>query len=154
MDALASDLLPERQMWLVSLACAFTTRQTELIQAIQQHLPSSMTIDCIEAAKKAASTMSMNNVYWRFWYLVEDKDYLNIDPQLSQEFAKSDLVDKADYEAMLLAVSAINICSGCLKTHAKILQKQKNYSKEQIIHIVRIAASIQGMGVAMAADQS
>ncbi len=148
--AVKSDLLTKTQLWGVVLASAYATREKELITKIEE-----MTADRLDqayksAAKMAASVMSMNNVYWRFWHLVDDKDYLQIESGLAQESFKKHGINNEDFEIMCLAVSVINICSGCLRVHSRNLIKE-GFSKEQIMHIIRLTATVHGMATSLSA---
>lgn len=149
-QAIKSDLLTKTQSWGVVLASAYATREKELITTVKEMASDKLSASYKNAAQMAASVMSMNNVYWRFWHLVDDKDYLKIEPQLAQESFNKHGIDNEDFEMMCLAVSAINICSGCLRTHSHKLLKE-GQSKEQVMHIVRLAATTHGMATSLSA---
>ncbi len=148
--AVASELLTATQTWGVILASAYTTRNNRLIKVMENAASAHINATTINAARMAASVMSMNNVYWRFWHYVDDKDYLQIKSDLAQESFHSHGIEDIDFEMMCLAVSDINICSGCLRTHSRGLLRE-GVAKEQVMHIVRLAATVHGMATSLAA---
>ncbi len=58
--------------------------------------------------------MGMNNVYYRFLHLVEDDEYAKLPARLRMNVIGSPGIDKADFELISLAVSAVNGCGKCV----------------------------------------
>jgi lipoyl-dependent peroxiredoxin subunit D len=145
--SMSSDLLTKEQKWSVVLASAITSKEKNLIKMTLKNAKDHLSEAYIKAAETSASVMSMNNVYWRFWYLVDDNDYRDNALPLSQDNIKKFEIPKTDFECMHLAVSVINICAGCLKFHSKALLNL-GFTKQQVLEVIRLASSIYGMSVA------
>ena len=154
-NVLSEDGAPElsaRQIAGIALACAFATRDAGLIAAV---MDVSGTVDAplLQAAKAAASVMAMNNVYYRFTHLVSDKDFAKMPARLRMNVIGAPGIDKADFELMCLAVSAINGCGMCMDAHVHEVLKA-GVSKTAIHSCVRIASVIQAAGQAHAIAQA
>jgi len=122
----------------VFLASAYATKHPDLIKAAEEiALPAGVAY--AEAAKLAATLMAMNNVYYRFIHLNEDEEIAKLPAKLRMNGMATPGIAKTEFEFMSLAVSAINGCGMCMKSHREVLQKH-NVSNEAIQHAVRIAA--------------
>ena len=56
--------------------------------------------------------------------------------------------NKADFELFCLAVSAVNGCEMCLRSHEEVVL-QAGLSADQVHDAVRIAATMHGVAVAL-----
>lgn len=122
----------------VFLASAYATKHPDVIKAAQE-IAAPAGAAHVEAAKLAATLMAMNNVYYRFVHLNEDEEFAKLPAKLRMNGMASPGIEKVDFELMSLAVSAINGCGMCMKSHREVLQKH-GVSHEAIQHAVRIAA--------------
>ena len=122
----------------VFLASAYATKHPDLIKAAEE-IAAPAGVAYIDAAKLAASLMAMNNVYYRFIHLNEDEEIGKLPAKLRMNGMATPGIAKPDFELMSLAVSAINGCGMCMKSHREVLQKH-NIGNEAIQHAVRIAA--------------
>lgn len=122
----------------VFLASAYSTRHPDLIRAAEE-IAGALPISAKEAARTAATLMAMNNVYYRFLHLNEDEAFGKLPARLRMNGMMNPGVEKADFELMSLAVSAINGCGMCMRSHREVLQKH-GVENEVIQHAVRIAA--------------
>lgn len=66
---------------------------------------------------------------------------------LLQTFPDHSRGDKLDFELFCLAVSAINGCELCVRTHARVLLAAGT-SKEELAECVRVAATLHAAAVA------
>ena len=98
----------------VALASAYTTRNAQVIDAIEGEV--SVGEDVVTAAKAAATVMGMNNVYYRFAHLVGG-EYAKMPANLRMNIIGNPGIEKVDFEMMSLAVSAINGCGMCMESH-------------------------------------
>ncbi len=130
--------------YAASLACKEPRTISLLFKEVKKYLSEQE----IFAAKAAASLMSMNNIYWRFWYLVDDKEYLDIPANISDEIFRKHGINEIDFECFTLSVSAINNCAGCLKVHSRKLLKA-GFTKPQVMSVVRIAAVTHSLSVTL-----
>jgi len=134
------------------VAAALASRNPEVVEAVLNEFGSRMDPVALTAAKAAAAIMSMNNVYYRFTHLVAAQEYRSLPAKLRMSVMARPGVDKADFELWSLAVSAINGCGMCMDSHEKIL-REAGVAAETIQAAVRIAATVQAVAVALAAEQ-
>jgi len=140
--------LSEAQLWMTALASAIASRNAELARAIEAAATEKLEPVQAEAARAAAAIMGMNNVYYRFLHLVEDDEYAKLPARLRMNVIGSPGIDKADFELMSLAVSAVNGCGKCVSSHERIL-RQHNLGREAVQSAVRIASVIHAVAGAL-----
>ena len=85
--------------------------------------------------------MAMNNIYYRFVHLSEDKEYSQMQAGLRMRSIIEHGIDKIDFEIFSLAVSVINGCGMCIDAHSNQLIKH-GLSKTQIQMTAKIASVI------------
>ena len=151
LDAEQHEALTESQVWGVALATAIATRNKPLIAAIESQAGEALDADYLKAAKSAAAIMGMNNVYYRFLHLAGNAEYAKMPAKLRMTVIGSPGIDKADFELMSLAVSAINGCGMCIDSHEKVLIKA-GVSTQAIQDAVRIASVMHAVGVVLETD--
>ncbi|MER2520849.1 MAG: carboxymuconolactone decarboxylase family protein [Bdellovibrionales bacterium] len=140
--------LQDHQIAAIALASAYATRNHELISAIKGHLRDKIDEAHVNAAKAAATIMSMNNVYYRFTHLVEDEELTKMPARLRMTIIGNPGIAKTDFELMSLAVSAINGCGKCMQAHAHEIEKQ-GVTKTAVQSAVRIASVISATAQAL-----
>ena len=136
--------LSEPQLWMTALASAIASRNAELARAVEAAATEKLEPVQVEAARAAAAIMGMNNVYYRFLHLVEDDEYAKLPARLRMNVIGSPGIDKADFELMSLAVSAVNGCGKCVASHERIL-RQHELGREAVQSAVRIASVIHAV---------
>jgi alkyl hydroperoxide reductase subunit D len=151
LDPEQHDALNESQVWGVALATAIATRNKALIEAIEAQAAAALDGDYLKAAKSAAAIMGMNNIYYRFLHLASNDEYAKMPAKLRMTVIGSPGIDKADFELMSLAVSAINGCGMCIDSHEKVLIKA-GVSTQAIQDAVRIASVMHAVGVVLETD--
>jgi len=146
--ASATALTPA-QAWTVALASAATTRQRDLVAAIEADAASVLAPAALAAAKSAAAIMGMNNVYYRFVHFMgEPSEYGHMPARLRMQVIGNPGIDKLDFELACLAASAIAGCETCVRSHEHAV-REKGGSKEAVHEAVRIAAVMNGVAVAL-----
>jgi lipoyl-dependent peroxiredoxin subunit D len=141
--------LTPAQRWGVAIASAVAARNTELRDAILADARAEgIGEDVIDDALAAAALMAMNNVYYRFRHLVGKPSYSQMPARLRMQRIAKPATNKADFELFCLAVSAINACEMCIRSHEEVVLKG-NLSEEQIHDAVRIAATITAAAVSL-----
>ena len=145
-SSLETSALSKSQIWGSALAAAITCKEEKTYKTIYLEAKKNLSESEIKASKEAASIMSMNNVYWRFWYLVDDKEYLDIPANISTEIFTKHGIEEIDFECFTLAVSIINQCAGCLKVHSRKMLKL-GFNKSQIMAVIKIAAAVHSLAV-------
>src|ERR1700761_6834367 len=133
--------LTEQQLWGTVVACAFASRNRELVEAVMEEAQNKLSPQALEAAKGAAALLSMNNVFYRFQHLASNKKYETMRAGLRMNFMRQHGVDALDFELWALAVSAVNGCGKCIDAHERVLL-QKEINEEKILAAVRIASTI------------
>ena len=133
--------LTEGQLWSVAVAAAIASRNVRFARQIEELARQHLDENAVNGAKSAASIMGMNNIYYRFVHLVEDKEYLSMPARLRMNVLANPGIDKNDFELLSLAVSAVNGCGMCVTSHDKTLRTH-GVSREAIQSAVRIASVI------------
>lgn len=146
----SSTALSPAQAWTIALACATITRQRDLAAAVEADAAAHLSPEAIAAAKGAAAIMGMNNVYYRFLHFMGDEgEYKHMPARLRMQIIGNPGIDKLDFELACLAASAITGCEACVRSHEKVV-RERGGTKEQVQDAVRIAATLNGVAVALA----
>src|SRR5215471_17729261 len=143
-----STTLTPAQAWGAALASAIATRNGELTRAVLAEAQGKVDANVIEDAKAAAALMAMNNVYYRFRHMIGKESYATKPARLRMNWIGKPLSNKADFELFCLAVSAINGCEVCVRSHEEVVTAG-GVSEDQVHDAVRIAASIQAAAVSL-----
>ncbi len=150
LSSLANDeTLSPQQLWGTFLATAHGARNTGVAAAIEAEASQHLSPEAREAAKAAAAIMGMNNIYYKFTGMMAE--YQTLPAKLRMNIIGNPGVDKGDFELWSLAVSAINGCQFCVKSHEKKL-RDEGFTQEQIQTAVRIAATINAVAAIMDAE--
>ena len=136
-----NQLLTNTQILGTALACCYATKNLELIKIISSEVNDKLTTEEINAVKIATSLMAMNNIYYRFTHLIEDKEYLQMHAGLRMKMLNEHKIDKSNFEIFSLAISIINGCGMCIDAHSNQLIKH-GITKSQIQIIAKIASVI------------
>lgn len=128
----------------IALACAYSVESPDLALAILSDHGTAISPEIQEAAKGAASLMAMNNVYYRFLHLSDDKEFGKLPARLRMNLIGKPGIPKVEFELMSLAVSAISGCGMCINSHVAEIRKH-GISDEGIQSAVRIGAVVQAV---------
>ena len=148
-----SEHLTERQRLGTLVATALAARNPQLLAAAEEEAAERLGAEGLALAKAVASTMGMNNVYYRFAHLVEDPEYLTLPARLRMQALASPEDDKLDRELWALAVSAVNGCGMCIQAHERTL-REHGATKAQIQDAVRVAAVVSAVAAVLDAEPS
>lgn len=142
-------LTPE-QRWGVAVACAFAARNERLKEAMLNEAKKALenAEPIIEDARAAASLMAMNNVYYRFRHFIEKESYATKRAGLRMNRLVQVLTNKVDFELVCLAVSSINGCEACVKSHEEVVLKG-GLTEDHVHDAVRIAAVVHAAAVGL-----
>lgn len=144
----ASALSPQ-QAWGTALAAALTSRNREVVAAIEDAAAPHLPADALFAARGAASIMAMNNIYYRFVHMMGDgSDYPQMPARLRMQILARPGVDALDFELWCLAASAITGCERCVRSHEASV-RDRGGAAEQVHEAVRIAAVVHAVAVAL-----
>ncbi|MBL8862388.1 MAG: carboxymuconolactone decarboxylase family protein [Planctomycetes bacterium] len=149
-NVLGDGHLSEEQRLGIALACAFTSRHEELLQALLADA-AKLAPAWTEDAKAAAALMAMNNVFYRFRHMIAKPAYSSIPARLRMQRLAQPQTSKLDFELMCLSVSAIGACEMCVRSHEHSLL-ELGASEAQVLDAVRIAAVIHAAALALRLD--
>ena len=103
-----------------------------------------LTAEQIEEAADSAAIMAMLNTYYRFRHMVgKDEDYRTAGLRMTA-LAKP-LLGKERFEMLAFAVSILNGCETCIKSHEEVLRKA-SVSADKLHDLARLAATVKGLG--------
>jgi alkyl hydroperoxide reductase subunit D len=142
-----STALTPAQIWGSAIASAIASRNQILAQAVLIDAQGKIGAETIEDAKAAAALMSMNNVYYRFRHMIGKESYSSKPARLRMNWIAKPLSNKTDFELFCLAVSAINGCEMCLRSHEQVVVEAAH--EDQVHDVVRIAATINAAAVSL-----
>lgn len=95
----------------------------------------------IAEAAGCASLLSANNVFYRFRHFVNKEKYNEIPARVKMNIMARPVGGKEFFELMSLAVSAVNGCEMCVKSHEQSLMELGS-REERVFEAVRLAAVI------------
>ncbi|MFJ8109666.1 alkyl hydroperoxide reductase [Streptomyces sp. NPDC096132] len=143
--------LPAQQLWGTVLATAIASRSPIVLRELAPEAKAHLSPEAYTAAKSAAATMAMSNVFHRTRHLLSDPEYGRLRAGLRMNLLGDPGVDRVDYELWSFAVSAINACGLCLDSHEQALRKA-GVGREVIQEAFRIASVIHAVGVTLDAE--
>ena len=135
--------LSERQTWGTALACAMACRNARLLEAMELEASKYLDDPALAAAKTAAALMGMNNVFYRFRHLAGER-YSALPARLRMQAIRTHGANALDFELWCLAVSAVNGCEVCVKSHEQAV-REKGLTEGVVLAAVRIAAVLHGV---------
>jgi alkyl hydroperoxide reductase subunit D len=147
-SVLQQSSLTPAQRWGVAIASAVATRNAELRNALISEARKEVDATVIDDALASAALMAMNNVYYRFRHLVGKPSYSQMPARLRMQRIAKPLTNKADFELFCLAVSAINGCEMCIRSHEEVVLNG-GLTEEQVHDAIRVAATINAAAVAI-----
>jgi lipoyl-dependent peroxiredoxin subunit D len=133
-----------QQLWATALATAIASRNKVLAEAIAADAVTYLDQSWLDASRAAAAIMGMNNIYYRFVHLTSNDEYAKMPARLRMTVIGNPGIERADFELLSLAVSAVNGCGMCVDSHEQILKKA-GVSAEVIQHSVRIASVVHAV---------
>jgi len=140
--------LTAAQRWGVAVASAAASRHPRLRDAVVEDARREVPEAVIEDGLAAAALMSMNNVYYRFRHLVGKPAYSEKPARLRMNRLVKPATSKTDFELFSLAVSAINACETCIRSHEAVVV-EGGLSEDQVHDAVRLAATINAAAVSL-----
>lgn len=138
-----SSLLPE-ESYIALLALAKSVEHAELEKQAREKLPTfNYSPEQIEEAAQSAAIMAMLNTYYRFRHMVgKDDDYRTTGLRMTA-LAKPQL-GKERFEMLAFAVSILNGCEMCIKSHEKVL-RDAGVPVDKLHDLARLAATVKGL---------
>ena len=150
-NVLQAESLTAAQRWGVAIASAVAARTPRLRDAlIDDARAASVDEAVIDDALAAASLMAMNNVFYRFRHMIAKESYAQKPARLRMQRIAKPATNKVDFELFCLAVSAINGCEMCIRSHEEAVIAG-GLAEDQVHDAVRIAATMNAVAVAVVA---
>ena len=140
--------LTQSQIYGIALSCAYATKHAGLVDGLLTSMFGKISNEEVHAAKTAAVIMAMNNVYYRAGHLSEDEELEKLPARLRMNGMAKAGIPKHDFELYCTAVSAVNGCGKCIKSHVGTL-RGSGATTEQIQSAFRIAAVIAASAQAL-----
>jgi len=148
-SVLGDNTLTPTQRWGSAVASAYAARNADLRDAIVGGAKAAGVPEAtLEDARAAAALMGMNNIYYRFRHMIGKESYTTKRAALRMNRIMKPAADKVEFELYCLAVSAINGCEACVRSHEDVVIKG-GLSEDQVHDAVRIASVIHGVAVAL-----
>lgn len=98
----------------------------------------------IAEAIACASLLSANNVFYRFRHFMNKEKYNETPARIKMNIMARPITGKEFFELMSLAVSAVNGCEMCVKSHEASLL-ELGTKEERVFESVRLAAVITSL---------
>ena len=139
---LKSAHLSEKEAALVALSVAANQKNDPLIDHfIKLASGAGANDDETAEAVACASLLAANNVLYRFRHFADKEKYNELRPSLRMNIMMNPSTGKHLFELMSLAVSAVNGCEQCVKSHEASLIGL-GASEEQVWDAMRIASVV------------
>jgi alkyl hydroperoxide reductase subunit D len=137
---------------LVLLATATATGNAELAAQARTELSRlGFSPEQIQEAAESAALMGMLNTYYRFRHIIaNDADYGPA--RLRMQSLISPVLGKERFEMLAFAVSIINGCESCIRSHEAVLRKS-GMDVTGLHDVARLAAVVKGLEVLMRGAQ-
>jgi lipoyl-dependent peroxiredoxin subunit D len=147
-SVLQQSSLTPAQRWGVAIASAVATHNVRLRDALLADARQEVGPEVIDDALASAALMAMNNVYYRFRHMIAKESYERMPARLRMQRIARPASNKPDFELFCLAVSAINGCEMCIRSHEQTVL-QGGLTEEQVHDAIRVAAVVNGAAVAI-----
>ncbi len=143
---LTSEHLSLKETHLLALAIATNNNKEILANGFAAKAKEHGATDAeIADAQACASLLAANNVLYRFRHFVEKEAYNNAPAKLRMNIMMNPVLGKEFFELVSLAVSAVNGCEMCVKSHEQsVLAAGSN--ENRVWDSIRIASIITSLG--------
>jgi lipoyl-dependent peroxiredoxin subunit D len=136
--------LSQQESAMALLATAISSENLPLASHAREKLAAlGVSPEQVQEAAESAAIMGMLNTYYRFRYMVgKDDDYRSAGLRMTS-LAKPAL-GKEVFEMLALAVSVLNGCQSCVKSHEQVL-RDAGVSADKIHDLARLASVVKGI---------
>jgi alkyl hydroperoxide reductase subunit D len=138
---LGDNTVEPRVRFGVAYAAALARGSGAMARALRRDAAGALDEATVDDARAAAALMAMNNVYYRFRHMVGKGSYGTLPAGLRMNRIAKPATDQATFELLCLAISALNGCELCIRSHEASLMKLG--TTEAAVHdAVRVAAVV------------
>ena len=142
---LQSEELAEREAYAIALSVAVVERNESLIDCFTvKFKEEGATNEELAEVISCASLLSANNVLYRFRHFMEKEAYQKQPAKIRMGIMVRPILGKEFFELLSLAVSAVNGCELCVKSHEQSLI-ELGASKKRIWESIRIASVVNSL---------
>jgi lipoyl-dependent peroxiredoxin subunit D len=141
-----SEWLTRKEVSLLGLALAVNAGNAVLRTFFTgRSLEENATPEEVAEAVACASLLSANNVFYRFRHFMNKDKYNEIPARIKMNIMARPVNGKEFFELISLAVSAVNGCEMCVKSHEASLLELGS-KEERVFEAVRLASVITSLG--------
>lgn len=141
-NSFESDHLSKKEIGLLGVALAVNAGNRVLKQFFASNANAEGATEAeIAEAVACASLLSANNVVYRFRHFVNKEKYNEIPARIKMNIMARPVGGKEFFELISLAVSAVNGCEMCVKSHENSLIELGS-KEERIFESIRLAGVI------------
>ena len=145
-NALISEHFNEKETALIGLSIAVNDKNDILSGFFEDHaLAKGATHEETAEAAACASLLAANNVFYRFRHFSEKEVYEKLPARIKMNIMMKPVLGKEFFELISLAVSAVNGCEMCVKSHEKSVI-DLGTSEERVFDAIRLAAVVVSLG--------
>lgn len=146
-NALGFQHLTKKEIYLMGFAVAVNEKNTKLQKAFEILATGENTSEN-EFAEilSCVSLLNINNVFYRFRHFTGKEYYNNTPAGIKMSIMANPVLGKEFFELVSLAVSALNGCEMCVKSHEQSVL-QHGSSEARIYDAIRLSAIVKGLNV-------
>lgn len=143
---LTSEYLSQKETHLLAIAVTTNNNKEILTNSfVAKAKEHGATEAEIADAQACASLLAANNVLYRFRHFVEKETYNNAPARMRMNIMMNPVLGKEFFELVSLAVSAVNGCEMCVKSHEQSVLGHGG-TEQRIWDSIRIASIITSLG--------
>lgn len=142
---LKPDALDGKEIALCGMALAANVKNEALLELFER-LAEQEEVSEEEKAEALACTslLAANNVLYRFRHFVDKDEYQRKPAKIRMNIMMKPVLGKEFFELISLAVSAVNGCEACVKSHEQSVISEGG-SEDRIWQVIRMASVINSM---------
>jgi alkyl hydroperoxide reductase subunit D len=140
--------LSTEEVLLATLAISTSLGFAEISSYARQQLShTEVTEDQVQEAAQSAALMGMLNTYYRFRHFVGSPEEYRVAGLRMTVLAKP-VLGKERFEMLAFAVSVVNGCESCVRSHEKVL-RDTGVPAEKVHDLARLAAVLKALQTLM-----
>lgn len=144
-NTINSENLELKESYLIALAIAVNEKNSVLIESFSKLAEDNdASPEEISDIISCASLLATNNVFYRFRHFADKESYNNKPAGIKMNIMMKPVVGKEFFELVSLAVSAVNGCEMCVKSHEASLMKLGS-NEDRVFDAIKLASIIKGL---------
>jgi lipoyl-dependent peroxiredoxin subunit D len=139
-STLQCEHLSEKESALLALAIAANANSSLLLEAFRKRSAQHGAHETeIAEALACASLLAANNVFYRFRHFMQSEKYNQLPARFRMNIMMNPVNGKEFFELISLAISAVNGCEMCVRSHEESLRKL-GCNEERIFDAIRLSS--------------